>query len=214
MISLQRVSQVVPERVQADLQSDLNRNAYEDWLRRQGPGAVADRDRRAAELAQAVARSGVAASQPGRPSHLAESMAHPSDEELNSDEKDKSVRERLEYRHNTYGNVDSTKEDRPQDDEKEEERQRPRRNRRHRRPSHTGETYTRTPPTEPRGPTVRRRRHSPREYSPAISDGETDNDERNRRPRRQQEYDDGTRSRRARDETERQPKSKRGRSKK
>jgi len=223
--TLPPVFQVAPETVPVDLQSELNQNAYADWLRLQGPGALIERDRRAAELAQAVARSGVAASQPVSPSSHVEPVAHRSDEELDSDERDRAVVERLRDRHEerlrdrhdrheAYGPVTLAEEKKLRHNEKEKERKRSHKKQTAENPSHTGETYARAPLPEPRGPTARRRRHSPREYSPQISDGETDNDERNRRPRRQQEHDDGTRSRRARDETERQSKSKRGRSKK
>jgi len=223
--TLPPVFQDAPETVPVDLQSELNQNAYAGWLRLQGPGALVERDRRAAELAQAVARSGAAASQPVSPSSHGEPVAHRSDEELDSDERDRAVRQRLRDRHEqrlrdshdrheAYGPVTLAEAKRLRYNEKVKERRRSHKNRTAESPSHTGETYGRAPLPEPRGPTPRRRRHSPREYSPQISDGETDNDERNRRPRRQQEHDNGTRSQRARDETERQSKSKRGKSKK
>jgi len=223
--TLPPVFQVAPETVPVGLQSELNRNAYADWLRLQGPGALIERDRRAAELAQAVAKRDVAASQPVSPSYHVEPVAHRSDEELDSDERDRAVRERLRDRHEerlrdrhdrheAYGPVTLAEEKRLRHNEKEKERKRSHKKRTVENPSHTGNTYDRAPLPEPRDPTVRRRRRSPREYSPQISDGETENDERNMRPRRQQEHDDGTRSRRGRDETKRQSKSKRSRSKK
>lgn len=194
---------VGPETVQAD------RDAYAIRSLLQGPEAVAERDQRAAELTQAVARSGVAAPPP-----VIGPVAHRSDEELDSDERDRVVRGRLRDRHDAHRRPQLAEEQGRQNDDNERETMRSYKELRPKDPPHTGETYSRAPLPERRGPMARRRRHSPREYSPPVSDGETDNDERNRRPKRQQEYDDGTRSRRTRDETERQSKSKRGRSKK
>lgn len=204
---------------QVDPPKGVNPKEYESWVNQQPSWSTRADEQTVSPngASQDSRRAGTTGRQPPLPrqgvtSPLVESSIHPSDDELDSDERDELVRQRREQAHNAVSSVQAAGQidsairafrrvnfpPRPRPDS----------------PSDTGGRLVgRNSSSRARGPTIRRRRHAPNQSSTLSGHGHTGSGGEDRQSSQQgpQLQSSTAERRRATEEAGREGKPKRGR---